>query len=216
MRIFSTLFFIVISNVLFGQLSGSIGIGYNRFANNYNDYKRTNGLTLQFCLEKRITDLFSLNYGMNVSVAHENYIDYYFARTLDNQTGIFMPDYSTIITIKSNNYSLSFQYPIVLVTEVISDRLYILSGISLNLDNFIVLGDEFVEIDPESSYPLSPNDYYTHDWPKGGLGFGHQIGLLYKPTKNLGIYGEWKTTQNKTFGFSYLEIGIKYRIFTNR
>jgi hypothetical protein len=212
MRLIFTTILIAISNVIFCQLSGIFGIGYNQYTNNYKDYKRSNGITLQFGLEKELSDLFSLNYGINVSLANENYYEYYYLLSIDTVAGGWNVDKSKKVIEKTNNYSLSMQYPIVLVTSLVAKKLYITTGLSLNIDNLLILGS-INTMDPEIS---NPNDYFKNNWPARGLGFGQQIGIIYTPTKKFALYGELKTTKNRTFGFSYCEIGIRYRIFTNR
>lgn len=214
MKNFLTLLFLVFSTFVFGQLSFDLGIGYNRFTNNYNDYIRTNGVTSQFRIESELSDIFSLSYGMDISLAQEHYISYYYPRYIDENTGELNIDFSKIIEDKSTNYSISTQFPVTLVTAIINRKLFLLSGLSLNIDNFFIFGDAFSGSDPEIYYPPTPFDYYLHPWPQGRLiGLGSQIGILYRPLERMALYCEWKTTKNKTFSYNYLEIGVKFRLF---
>lgn len=212
MRIICTALLILISNVLFAQLSGNLGIGYNRYSNSMKEFKRTNGLTLQLGLEKSLTSRLSLIYGMNFSIANENYYDFHYATYYDQMTDKILTDFSHRITNKYTNYSLSFQYPFGLKTEILEGKLFLLTGISLNIDNFAAFGGNYIgELDPEVNLP---ND---ETWPQTRLfGFGHQIGLQYYSGDKFGIYTEWKSTTNSKFGFSYFEAGLIFSIFTNK
>jgi hypothetical protein len=208
MRISTFLLFIFISNAVLGQLSGDVGLGFDLYSNGNTGYQKKQGCTFQFDLDNELNSTLSLTYGMHISYAKEQYICYisYYSRYY------IVPDSLNALNIykeKGSSSSLSVQYPVTLKVKLIDDKLFFLSGISLNIDNLMTRGG-FAGIDPEIS------NTSDEGIPKSVLGFGHHIGVLYYPLKGLGIYGEWKTTNNKNYVFSYVEIGLKYRMFTNR
>ena len=191
MKIKVTFILVLITKIVFGQMSGNIGIGYNQFTNTLNNYKRSNGATLHLELEKAHSALFSFSYGMNISLAHETYN---------------IKDFNSDLFTKYNKTSISVQYPILLVTQLKEDVLYLNTGISINIDNFILLGDYIYTYDYE---------IYGEDrpiLPKRGYGVGVQLGIVYYPINRIGLFAECKTTNNKWFGFIYGEVGIKIGI----
>ena len=215
MKFTSLITLLVLPCWIYGQLSGHIGLGYDRFTNNYGDYRRINGLTLNFILENRLSDIFSLNYGIGINLAQEEY--YFYSYHVSNISDNFLgwSRVSTTLVDMSENYSLSIKYPVSITSKLYKNRLFLNSGILLSIDNLKVFSDAF-RSDPEYTNPPSPNDPFLPDWPKSALGFGHYIGLMYCPINKLGVIFEWQTIKNRFFEFSNLEIRMQYRIFTNR
>lgn len=89
------------------QSSFDLGLGYCLYSNNYNDYKRIDGVTLNFGYEYSFNDIFSLRAGLDANFSRENYYEFYYDVRLDMETGDFIYDFTTIITSKTNGYSMN-------------------------------------------------------------------------------------------------------------
>ncbi|MBI9055961.1 MAG: hypothetical protein JEY96_19220 [Bacteroidales bacterium] len=209
------IFLVFTANMLYGQLNGNISLGYNRYTNNYNEYIRTNGMIVQYCFDKDMNEYLTLEFGIGTSLAQEVYYYYFYSYSLDND-GNFVQD-GGIIERKSNGYSLNFQIPVNLQIKL-SERFDLISGISINIDNVFVGRDSnAMNVNPNYTGAETLEDYYLHPWPSTKLlGIGYQLGLAYRLTTKTKLYGEWKSTKNSIFGFHYIELGLKYQVFTNR
>jgi hypothetical protein len=137
---------------------------------------------------------------MNISYAKETYY---------LESIYFDPNPITkeLTTRAFSKTSVSIQYPILLLTQLKKDKLFLITGISINIDNFILFGDNIYDYD----YELYQRDF-TNNFPKTGYGIGVQLGVVYYPINRIGLFAECKTTNNKWFGFIYGEVGIKIRI----
>ena len=199
----------IISITIFGQSSFDLGLGYCLYSNNYNDYTRIDGVTLNLGYEYTLNEFLSIRTGLDANVSRENYYFSYYRRSFIPET----EEYSLIVLVddKSDNYSVNVQWPVSLAAKLFDSDFSLVAGLLVGIDNLVIFGDAFAGSDPEI-VPTTPSPYYK-DWPiSRKLSFGHQVGLQYRPLDRFFFSLEFKTIKNKEFGFNNIGLKLMYKL----
>lgn len=184
---------LLFSNLIVGQNSSLLTIGYNRYFNNYIDFKRTNGLLIGYEFERKVNDNVFVVFGLASNIVKE----FYYVNT------------NPSVKYGSTNFAIDLYFPFGLKTNVYNSHLFLLSGLNLIIDRLITINN-IQGFDPET-LGYNKTDF-GEIMPWRMFGFGYSLGLLYEANKRVGFYGELRTTKNNDYSFSFIELGLKYKI----
>lgn len=211
-KIISTFSIIVLPILLMAQSSFDLGLGYCRYSNHYNEYKRIDGASLNVGYEYTLNEIFSIRTGLDANVSRENYYYSYYRRSVTPETG----EFSLIVMVNdmSDNYSVNIQWPVSIAAKLFNSDFSLVAGLLFGIDNLVIFGDAIAGSDPEIVPTIQPT--YYKEWPiSRKLSFGHQVGFQYQPFDRLFFRLEFKTLKNNEFGFNSAGIALGYKITKN-
>jgi len=188
-----------------------LSFGYERFMNDYKDFRIFNGFDGELGFEKSFTNC-NIQYGLNIEMHNAKTYTLYNPMEFNNETGEAFYDESRLLVDEQKYLCLNVSIPLSLKVEIIKERLSLLAGIQIGVEN-LATSTEITGYDPEigtnpPSY-IEKTDYYKfkYSYPDKTIGFGTKAGCLYSINKKVNMYMTWNSTVNKYYTTNSIEIG---------